>query len=252
MARRIAAVTIGQSPRPDLLEPLLARLPGDVEVVEVGALDQLSLATLPGPATPLDNGSERYPLTTRLRDGTRVTLDEAQLAPLVQAAIDAAEQAGATVTLLLCAGGFLDATTRGTLVRPFEVAVEQLRTLGARRIAVVVPIQAQAGPATRKWLDAGFDPAPIVGDPGTLGPVDLGVGPAGPEVPARTPVGAIVLDYVGHSAAAVAALRSRTDLPVVDLGECGADAAARHYDHHSSQPSGASKPSVVSKPAGVS
>ena len=39
---RIAAVTIGQTPRPDLLEPLLARAGTDIEVIEIGALDGLT------------------------------------------------------------------------------------------------------------------------------------------------------------------------------------------------------------------
>jgi hypothetical protein len=36
---------------------------------------------------------------------------------------------------------------------------------------------------------------------------------------------AVVLDYVGHPARDVRALRARTSVPVIDLGECGADAA---------------------------
>jgi protein AroM len=221
MTGRIATVTIGQSPRPDLLEPLLARLSGDVEVVEVGALDQLTAATLPGGRARDDGVVAGYPLSTRMRDGRSVTLDEADLAPLVQAAIARAERAGAEVTLLLCAGGFLSATAHGTLVRPFDAAVERLRSLGARRIAVIVPFEAQAGPAARKWVDAGFDPILIVGDPRTMSPADHDLD-----------VHALVLDYVGHPSAAFEALRSRTKLPLVDLGECGAVATASHFDHH--------------------
>lgn len=221
-------MTIGQSPRPDLLEPLRAQLPDDVEIIEVGALDSLTAATLPGQdhRHAADRPAASYPLTTRLRDGTRVTLDEADLTPLVQGAVERGEEAGAAVSLLLCAGGFLEVTARGPLVRPFDAAVGDLRALGARRIAVLVPFEAQAGPSARKWSDAGFDPVPIVGDPLTLAPAE----------PARNAPDAVVLDYVGHSSATVAALRGRLDLPVVDLGESGADAAARHFDHHGGTP----------------
>lgn len=226
MTRRIAALTIGQSPRPDLLEPLRARLPDDVEILEVGALDPLLAATLPRPRARPHPVTGRYPLTTRLRDGTLVTLDEADLAPLVQAALERGEDAGADVTLLLCAGGFGDATAHGALVRPFDAAVDRVRSIGARRIAVVVPIAEQAAPAIRKWANAGFDAVAIVGEPASA-----------PRAPG---VDAIVLDYVGHPAATVAALRERTDLPVLDLGECGAEAAARHFVHHAgTRPSGA-------------
>ncbi|HEX5012574.1 MAG TPA: AroM family protein [Candidatus Limnocylindrales bacterium] len=202
-------MTIGHAPRPDLLEPLLARVGGE-HVSEFGALDDLPADRIPRSAA----ASERaYPLTTRLRDGAAVTIDEADLAPLVQHAIDRAEDAGAVVTLLLCAGGFLDTTARGTLVRPFDAAVAHLGRLGARRLAVVVPYATQVEPSRRKWSAAGFDAAVIVADPGTLDPTAA----AGSD--------AIVLDYVGHPRDAINAVRATTAIPVVDLGESGADAA---------------------------
>jgi protein AroM len=210
---RIAAVTIGEAPRPDLVGPLLARTGADIEIVEIGALDGVEPAALPArpaPGTTPDAGA--YPLTTRMRDGTRVTLDEADLAPLVQAAIDRAEAAGAEVTLLLCAGGFSDVNAGNTLVRPVEAAVGQLRELGAERVIVIVPYPAQAEAARRKWEAEGFQATVLVGDPATI------------EVPERAR-GAIVLDYVGHATGDVRALRERTSVPVIDLGEAGADAA---------------------------
>jgi hypothetical protein len=211
MARLIGAVTIGQAPRPDLLAPLRARLPGDVEVVEFGALDALAAEDLPERAGA-------YPLTTRLRDGRPVTLDEAFLAPHVQAAIDAADERGAGVTLLLCAGGFPELRARGLLVRPFDAAATELRDLGARRIGVVVPIAGQAAPAERKWRSAGFEPVVLVGPPSSAD--------GWTAIDETSAIGAIVLDFVGHPATVVDELRARSAVPVVDLGEAGASAAA--------------------------
>jgi protein AroM len=217
---RIAAVTIGQAPRPDLVEPLLARTGGEAEIIEVGALDGVDPDALKGRSAPgvmPDPGA--YPLTTRLRDGTLVTLDEADLAPLVQAAIDRAEADGAEVTLLLCAGGFSAVRAGNTLVRPFEAAVGQVRELGADRVIIIVPYLAQAEAARRKWEAEGVEATVIVGEPASI------------EVPAGPP-GAIVLDYVGHAAGAVQALRERTSMPVIDLGEAGADAAVLGVRRH--------------------
>jgi len=209
MTRTAGAVTIGQTPRADLLEPLLARLPADVEVVEVGALDPLGPDDLP------KGGDGAYPLTTRLRDGRPVTLDEAFLAPLVQAAVDEAERRGATTTLLLCAGGFPDVRARGVLVRPLDAAVAELRALAAVRIAVVVPIEAQVSPSERKWRAAGFDPVVIVGSP--------------PALDAPIGISAVVLDYVGHPAADIAELRAVLTIPLIDLGEAGASASVARF-----------------------
>lgn len=210
---RVGAVTIGQTPRPDLLEPLVRRLGPTADVVEAGALDGLAADGLPSTPGGIDSAAAS-PLTTRLRDGSRVTLEESDLAPLVQAAIDRAEAAGAAVILLLCAGGFPHATARGHLVRPFEAAVDRLRELGARRLTVVVPFAGQAEPARRKWTAAGFAIVVLVGDPAVL---DVAPGEPGAD--------AIVLDYVGHAGSVVERLRVRAALPVIDLGEAGADAA---------------------------
>ncbi len=223
MASVLAAVTIGQSPRPDLLEQVRARLPNDVRVIEVGALDLVAderrMLLRRGP----DRQSAGYPLTTQLHDGTLVTLDEEELAPLVQAAIDRGEEAGAGLTLLLCAGGFLRATAQGPLVRPFDAAIEELRSMGARRLAVVVPFEAQARAAHAKFVGMGFAPITIVGDPATLDPSSI-------------VADAIVLDYVGHPSASVDALRRRVRIPVLDLGECGAATAAGLLAHDAGNP----------------
>ena len=117
------------------------------------------------------------------------------------------------MTHLLCAGGFLGATSRGTLVRPFEAGVATVRQLGARRVTVIVPFAGQAEPSRRKWAAAGVDAAPLVGDPATV------------DVRWIAECHAIVLDYVGHPGKAVADLRARTEIPVIDLGEIGAEAA---------------------------
>jgi protein AroM len=237
MAWAVAAVTIGQSPRPDLIEALLARLPDDVEVLEIGALDLLSAESLPRPARSRETASPAYPLTTRLRDGTAVIVDEADLAPLVQAAIAKAEASGARVILLLCAGGFEGAKSDRPLVRPFDAAMARLRAMHARRIQVVVPFAGQAEAAARKWRSAGFDPVTIVGDPAGLASSQAGTHSSAPSSPAFD---ALVLDYVGHPSATVQRLRARTTVPLVDLGECGADAVAHQIgDDPAARTSGA-------------
>ena len=70
----IGALTIGQSPRPDLVGPLNDRLPEGCQIIQAGALDGLTAASLP----PIDDTT--YPLTTRMRDGSLVMVEESFLA----------------------------------------------------------------------------------------------------------------------------------------------------------------------------
>lgn len=204
---------IGQTPRPDLVEPVRARLPPGVALLELGALDGIEPDDIAGLEA---RGRGDAPLATRLADGRRVVVDEAILAPFVERATGRAREAGAAVGLLLCAGGFRRIAPAIPLVRPPAAAAALLRAIGFARLAVVVPMSSQAGPSRRRWQDAGFDASPVVATGGEV-----------PVMPANlADVDALVLDYVGHPAAYVAAVRAATDRPVVDLGEVGALALA--------------------------
>jgi protein AroM len=211
---RLAAISIGQAPRPDLLEPLRSRLPDDrATIIEVGALDAVDPADLPPPA------ADGYPLGTRLRDGTSVVVDETFLAPLVQSAVHAAEHDGCIASVLLCAGGFAEVTAARPLIRPFELAVAALTSIGVDRIVAIVPTSGQVEPARRKWAAAGFAADVLAA---RLGEVPGLVGARGDH--AR--VGTVVLDYVGHPTPAVVRLRELTGLPILDLGDLAAGTLA--------------------------
>lgn len=206
---RVGMLTIGQAPRPDLVEPF-ARLREDVEIVEAGALDDLTLSTLPH--SPVG----RYPLTTRLTDGTVVTLDEQTLVPLVRSALDRLEDEDVAATLLLCAAPFAGIRGRRPVVRPFDVVAQLLGTSGIRRVAVLVPVEAQVGPARHKFEAAGFEPAVWVADVASA-PERLPEWLAD-ECDTDGRCEAVVLDYVGHREEDVRRLQAVLDVPVVDLG----------------------------------
>jgi hypothetical protein len=204
---------IGQAPRPDLVEPVRARLPAGIALLELGALDGVDAEDVRRLEA---QGAGDAPLATRLAAGRQVVLDEAILAPFVERATERARQRGATVGLLLCAGGFGQITSAIPLVRPPAAAGALLRMLGLVRVAVVVPMASQAEPSRRRWEEAGFTASPVVARADGMAAAAARLGD----------VDAVVLDYVGHAAAHVAAVRAVTDRPVVDLGEVGALALA--------------------------
>jgi protein AroM len=97
----LGVVTIGQSPRSDMVPELINWLPS-VEVRERGALDDLSPAQIEALApTPGDET-----LTTRLRDGSSVVIGRAGILPRLQAQIDILEAGGADAVLIVCTGEF--------------------------------------------------------------------------------------------------------------------------------------------------
>jgi protein AroM len=212
---KIGFLSIGQSPRRDLVVPLAALLPAVVPL-EAGALDGLAPGEVPaaGPDT-------RFPLTTRLRSGAVVEVDEAALLPHMTHALDHLEEMGVVATLLLCAGTFSGLRGRRPLLIPFVIARAHLRQMGYRRLLVVCPISGQVEPMTDRWHQAGFACTPYVAP--SIDPV------AAPDLAADLAAAAVghdclLLDYIGHPPTHVAALQAALDRPVIDLWKVAAEA----------------------------
>ncbi len=218
--KRLGIVTIGQTPRPDLISPL-ANLAARCDLEIRGALDGLSLTAIDELVSvqPKDPNA-RYPLVTTLSSGAVITVDESALSPLVQKRIDELDEAGVEASLLLCAGPFESLTSTSPLLRPFDIAVKTLRAMGISRLASVVPTNGQIDPSRIKWEAAGF----------AVSIWSL------PDVPPRTSVEdwlqnmysmataihtveCIVFDYVGYPAEVLARARKRVDVSIVDLGD---------------------------------
>src|SRR5262245_26395739 len=108
---RIGLITVGQSPRSDVVPDMAAILGADVEILESGALDGLDRAHIATLAPETDDEI----LVTRLVDGTPVFVGKTKMIPLIEARIAALEDRGVTLNVLLCTGEFPRLAVR----RPF-------------------------------------------------------------------------------------------------------------------------------------
>ena len=79
---KIGAVTVGQSPRADIIPELEPLLPG-AKILECGALDKLS----PQELERLSQQPEGDILATRLRDGSEIIIGKHDILPLVASCI---------------------------------------------------------------------------------------------------------------------------------------------------------------------
>ncbi len=152
---QVAVVTIGQSPRIDL-KPDLDRIWGaGVDVVESGALDDLSGERI----RELEPHPGEYVLVSRLRDGTQVKISRERVAPLLQEKIDAHFKAGVPVAALMCSCAFPDVVARGgLLLYPSEVLYRVVQAVGTgARLGVLMPTPEQVEPATQKWRHVSND-----------------------------------------------------------------------------------------------
>jgi protein AroM len=143
----LGLVTIGQSPRSDVLPQMLPYLPRDLDIRQAGALDGLSNEQI----AQLASDPDEYLLHTRLRDGSAVTVGRAPIVSLLQARIEQLEHEGASIILLLCTGEFPSLQSSALLVEPDRLLASVLKGLRPQRLGVFVPLPSQIEAAAVKW-----------------------------------------------------------------------------------------------------
>lgn len=153
--RKIAGITIGQSPRVDMTGDIRAHLLPELELVEYGALDDMTLEDVERELAPIE-GDEV--LVSRMRDGRQAVFSGSKVVPLVQRCVDKAEADGAETIIVLCTGSFPALEHTVPLVFPQPLFYSVARALaGDGRIAVMVPDPSQVEQARTWWGSAGMD-----------------------------------------------------------------------------------------------
>jgi protein AroM len=157
MLERITFLTIGQSPRTDLVPEIVAALPRTIEVREWGALDGLS----PREIAELAPGEDDHALVTRLRDGGQAIIGKRWVTGRIQAYLEgrAAGDDGGTprrpeaswrstqATVLLCTGDFSELRPHGLFLDSQHLVDGGADALchGAESIGLLLPLDRQQG-----------------------------------------------------------------------------------------------------------
>jgi protein AroM len=141
MPQRVAFVTIGQSPRSDVVPDILAETRTLMHVTERGALDGLDDAAIADLAPAA--GEER--LVSRLRDGREVLLAKSAIDRRLHAILAELDVGGFDLLVLLCTGQFTRFRLRTPFIEPQHTVDHFVQGLayGAERIGILLPNAAQ-------------------------------------------------------------------------------------------------------------
>ena len=145
---KIGVVTIGQSPRDDIIPEIREILGSGVEIIEVGALDGLSLEEVKDfYPEPTD-----FTLVTRMKDGTEVKVAEKYIIPRLNNCISGLEAKDAEILMLLCTGEFQGIKSKRILLRPDRLLGNIGKgILEKGRLGVIVPSLDQISDVKKKW-----------------------------------------------------------------------------------------------------
>lgn len=148
----IGCLTIGQSPRPDILNEIAELLPNNCRVIELGALDNLSPTQLRKAIA--SEGDAFY--VTLLSNGTEVSISQHALEGLLRSRLTELHRRGAQLAVLLCTGEFPLLNGEIPFLRGSEILTERVkREYRGKSIAVVVPNQGQAEHMSQRWNNLG-------------------------------------------------------------------------------------------------
>lgn len=155
--KTLGTVTIGQSPRPDLIPELRMAMglgaegPGSslpVNIIEAGALDGLTL----GEVRQLAPNPGDYVLVTRMADGTPVTIAERHILPRMVDKISRLVEEGADVVALVCTGEFPELACEKLLVVPQPLLLNVVSALArGRKLGVLLPDEEQIEQGYERW-----------------------------------------------------------------------------------------------------
>jgi protein AroM len=204
----VGLVTIGQSPRPDIVPDMAEIIGPAVEIREAGALDGLGRPEIDALAP---RGGDEI-LVTRLADGTPVFLGRQRIEGLLEQRIAALESAGAGLTALMCTGDFPKLRASRPVVQPQPVLVGTLRGMSwPGRLGVLVPSVPHVPQAIERWRGEGFEPVVAA-----LSPYEE-EDPAAVRRAAETVrgTGLVVLDCMGFRRKTRDELRELTGVPVL-------------------------------------
>jgi len=138
---RLAFVTIGQTPRVDMVPEMVAAIGRDIDAHEFGALDGLSddeiaaLAPRPGEAS----------FATRLTNGAEVAISKDRVEPRLEALLKRIDGEGFDAVVLLCTGTHVAPLENTLMIEAQRVVDKMVEAMGAsaRRLGVLLPLERQ-------------------------------------------------------------------------------------------------------------
>ncbi|WP_284036531.1 AroM family protein [Neobacillus sp. 114] len=209
MGRSIGVITIGQTPRVDMIPAIKSFLPEDIVIIEKGVLDGKSEEEILTLAP--EHGQTK--LISRLRDGGSAVMAKEKILPVVQELIDDLNAANVSLIIIACTGKFPLFKSKVPIVYPDHLLNHVAKGLiHDGLIGVVVPLPEQADQIIYKWKDADFLAIPAASSPYSYQEETLIEAVKQLDL---FPIKAIILDCMGYTEEMKKLVQEHTSKPVI-------------------------------------
>lgn len=146
---KLGMITIGQSPRKDVVPEMKKFLPEDTIIIEKGALDGLSKEEI----ELMKPKDKDYVLVSKLSDNTNVTFAKRYIIPRIKESILELEVEKVDLILIICTGKFEEKfESKIPILYPDEIILGVVPSfLSGMRLAVITPEKKQIEQTRKKW-----------------------------------------------------------------------------------------------------
>ncbi|MCM3763807.1 AroM family protein [Neobacillus niacini] len=209
MAPAIGVITIGQTPRVDMIPAISGFFPQGTTIIEKGVLDGKSAEEIMDLAP--EHGETT--LVSRLRDGGSAVMAKEKILPVIQGLIDELNQEDVSLIILACTGKFPLFKSKIPIVYPDHLLNHVVKGLfHDGLVGVVVPLPEQAESIMYKWKSADFLAIPMASSPYSF-QEDAFIKAI--QQLDQFPIKAIILDCMGYTEKMKQMARLYTSKPVV-------------------------------------
>lgn len=213
---RLGVLTIGQSPRTDVVPDLQRTLGHEVELIEAGALDDISMDEV----RELEPGPDDYFLVTRMRTGEEVHVAKRHVVPRLQQQIERLEPQ-VNAFLMLCTGSLGAFRSSRLVLYPERILQAVVTALGSRmKLGIMTPHEEQAAHQQERWgplasdvvvaVASPYDPTPSPGDQHIPEPVTTAA-----HRLKDADVDLVIMDCLGYSVAMKEHVKKLVSRPVL-------------------------------------
>jgi protein AroM len=147
--KKAGMITIGQSPRIDIVPEMREVMGPEIEIMEAGALDGLTLEEV----KRFYPRRGDYILCTRMSDGTEVVVAKRFILPRVQQCIDLLTGRGAEILVFICTGHFPPFSSKRLFVEAQKIVDHFILALHGEneRMGLLIPLSDQIEQVRRKY-----------------------------------------------------------------------------------------------------
>ncbi|OLN31979.1 AroM family protein [Desulfosporosinus metallidurans] len=209
MKRKIGTITIGQSPREDVIGEMRDILGDNIEILQAGALDGLTndeiLQFVPKEGD--------FVLVSKLKDGLSVKFGESYILPRLQKCVEKLDAEGAELIVFICTGKFPTIfNTQKLLLYPQTILHAVVPRLAPHsHIGVLNPDRDQVRQCLELWGQSVEKVEAVVGSPyGDIAEVIQAA-----EELRKQDVDVIVMDCIGYTVEMKRIVQNITGKPVI-------------------------------------